>query len=155
MLRKTLLLLAAALALFHVWLFASQIVDGRLADPASIARWIVAGGLVLGLASLRRQGASLVRGRKAVSIWLLAALLHAPAVADRVDAAGLDLPAVAVSLVSVTLGAGLVLAALTGFRTTRPPSPLTSTVVGRTRLSIASLSSGRYVCFAPRPPPIA
>ena len=88
LIRRALLTAGALLALFHVWLFAGQAWNGHLADPALLLRWLFAGGLVAALVGLRRQGTSIFRGRKAVAIWVLAALLHGPAVARRIDRLG-------------------------------------------------------------------
>jgi hypothetical protein len=84
-LRKIVSGLGALLALFHIWLFAGQIWSGRLADPGLLFRWLLAAGLIAALVSLRRQGAPLLFGRRAISVWLLAALLHGPALAARLD----------------------------------------------------------------------
>jgi hypothetical protein len=87
--RKALATAAGLLALFHVWLFADQLRRGDLlTDPGLLARWLIAIGLVGALVALRRHGVSLVVGRKAVAIWALAALLHGPAIAGRLDALG-------------------------------------------------------------------
>jgi hypothetical protein len=88
MIRRILLAAGGSLALFHVWLFAGQAWEGQLADPALILRWLFAAALVAALVGLRRQGASIFRGRNAVAIWLLAALLHGPAAAHRLDGLG-------------------------------------------------------------------
>ncbi len=85
MLRKILSGLGALLALFHVWLFAGQIWSGELADPGLLFRWLLAAGLIAALVGLRRQGAPLFFGRQAIAVWLLAALLHGPALATRLD----------------------------------------------------------------------
>ncbi len=73
----------AALVGFHAWLFVSQWADGRLqTDPALLLRWAAALGLAAALIWLGREGTSLV-SRQAIVIWLLAALLHGPAVTAR------------------------------------------------------------------------
>jgi hypothetical protein len=158
MFRKALAVAAVLLAAFHGWLFAGQLWNGQLADLAVLLRWLVAGGLVWGLYGLRRQGAPMFFGRKAVALWLLAALLHGPAVAERVGAPGIPaLPEVVATIAKVALGAaalvGLIL--LTGLAVaTRRKRPV---VASRTRSSHAlqgALSPGTYFLFAPRPPPV-
>jgi len=67
------------LALFHGWLLVDQLVDGRLAEPALLLRWVFAACLTGGLVALFRGGAPLLWGRKAIALWLLAAMLHGPA----------------------------------------------------------------------------
>lgn len=116
MLRRLLAAAGALLALFHVWLFAGQILDGRLDDPALLLRWGAAAGLAAGLLSLRRRGLSMLRGRPAATIWLLAALLHGPALAARVDdGSPFGLPEVATlsqiaAAAIATVGLGLIAA---------------------------------------------
>ena len=74
------MVLGAVLVAFHGWLFATQVAAGRLEDPWLVVRWMVAAGLVAGLVAIRRGGAS-VWSRQGTAIWVLAALLHGPAVA--------------------------------------------------------------------------
>lgn len=83
--RKILAGLGALLALFHIWLFAGQIWSGRLSEPGLVIRWLLAAGLIVALVGLHRRGAPLVFGRQGVAVWLLAALLHGPALAARLD----------------------------------------------------------------------
>lgn len=80
LLRRTLGLLGAALAVFHGWLFASQAIAGRLEDPWLIFRWSAAAALVAALVAVGRSGS--VWGRKGIAIWVLAALLHGPALSS-------------------------------------------------------------------------
>ena len=85
MLQRTIAGAAGLLVLFHAWLLGSQLWDGQLAEPELVLRWVIAAGLILSLLVLRRSGAEMVLGRKAISIWLLAALLHGPAMAGPHD----------------------------------------------------------------------
>ena len=78
--RTSAVVAGAVLVAFHGWLFASQIAAGRLDDPWLVFRWMVAAGLVAALGAIRRGGAS-VWSRQGIAIWVLAALLHGPAVA--------------------------------------------------------------------------
>ena len=121
LIRRALLTAGALLALFHVWLFAGQAWNGHLADPALLLRWLFAGGLVAALVGLRRQGTSIFRGRKAVAIWVLAALLHGPAVARRIDRLGEPaLPEFVVTLTQLAAASSLVLDAGVGVRADEP-----------------------------------
>ena len=152
-------LVAAAgglLVLFHLWLFGSQLLDGRLTELVPILRWLMALGLVGALAGLRRRGASLVKGRTAVAIWVLAALLHAPAVAG--DTPGHDSPALAevvttlaqIAAASVALGLGFAL--LAGLlRRLAAPRLVIARAVGRRRTR--PFQPGRSLRVASRPPP--
>src|SRR6188508_2835865 len=81
MIRASLALAGAALIGFHGWLFAGQIAAGRFEDPWVVFRWIAAAGLVAALVAVRRDGVSIL-GRKSIAIWVLAALLHGPAIAS-------------------------------------------------------------------------
>jgi hypothetical protein len=143
----------AALTAFHVWLFAGQIWSGALADPAMIARWAVAAGLVGGLFYVRRQGDSLVRSRRAIALWVLAALLHGPAIARQLD--GPPTPAVPEIVVTLSqVAAGLVLLAglvLATRRQTRPTWAFDSIFASP---HIAPSSALFNLTSLPRPPPI-
>ena len=149
--------LGGTLVLFHGWLLASQILKGELSDPGLVLRWMVAGGLVTALATLRRRGGSMFLGRKAISIWLLAALLHGPVVAGAVAHDGSPaLPEAVTALVqiaaaSIAVGLGLVL--------------LVARLAGRLALAFDALAgaglshvrafyTARVLPFAPRPPPV-
>jgi hypothetical protein len=74
----------AALIAFHGWLLASQAAAGRLAEPGVALRWLLAAALVATLMALRQSRHSMW-GRNGVAIWVLAALLHGPAVASAND----------------------------------------------------------------------
>jgi hypothetical protein len=158
MIRRALLASGAVLALFHVWLFAGQVWEGRLADPVVLLRWLAAGALVAALVGLHRRGASILRGRKAVAIWLVAALLHGPAVARSIEGLGEPaLPGFVATLTQIAAvsGAALGLAWALGRAWRRRRAaiaapdiriPQTSPPAG---LSIAHA----FVRFSPRPPP--
>lgn len=157
MFRRAAIASGGLLVLFHAWLLGHQLWDGQLLEPGLAFRWLVAAGLVAALAVLRRRGGSLVWGRQAVSIWLLAALLHGPAVAE----AGLhpDSPAlpeavtalVQIAAASAALGLGLLLvAALLGRRTARL-AVRHADVADRRPRAMRATGAAR---FAPRPPPL-
>jgi hypothetical protein len=147
------------LALFHVWLFAGQVWDGRLADPVVLLRWVVAGALVAALVVLYRQGISIVHGRKAVAIWLLAALLHGPAVARSIQGLGEPaLPGFVTTLTQIATASGAALGlawALARIRSRRRVATLSRAfriplIRPRAGLSYAHA----FVRFSPRPPPV-
>jgi hypothetical protein len=103
----------AVLVAFHGWLFAGQIADGRLADPWLLFRWIAAAGLIGALAAVRARGGS-IWDRQGIAIWVLAAVLHGPAVVANSRHAfdSLALPETAVTsvlqlVVSASAGLGL------------------------------------------------
>lgn len=110
MLRKLLAGSAATLGLFHVWLFAGQVLAGELTDPARVLRWLVAIALAAALAALSRRGLSLFRSRQAIAVWVLAALLHAPAVGQRLDGVTEPVPSdVAFALTRIVAAAAVAL----------------------------------------------
>ena len=145
------------LALFHVWVFAGQIGRGDLWDLSLAFRWMVAAGLLAVLVWLRRRGESLV-GREAIAVWVLAALLHGPALTgDRFGP--LDSPAIPEAITGLLqmaasfAGLGLALIGALALRR-RPQVPaLARASHPRVSLRIADRSSG--LSFAPRPPPRA
>lgn len=156
MIRRSLTLVGAALAAFHVWLFAGQVWNGALSDPGLIVRWLVAAGLIGALITLKRQGESVFLSRKSVAIWVLAALLHGPALASRIEAPGAPpVPEVVVTLTQTMAGLiGLVGLGLffAGFGAVRRP---VFTAVGRpaVRAHVPALSPDTGFAFSPRPPP--
>jgi hypothetical protein len=80
MARTTAVVSGATLVAFHGCLLAAQAAEGRLEDPWLVFRWLVAGGLVAALAAIRRTDGS-IWNRQGLAVWVLAALLHGPAVA--------------------------------------------------------------------------
>ena len=156
MLRRLPTALGGTLVLFHGWLLASQVWDGALSDPGLVLRWMVAAGLVMALAMLRRNGDSMFLGRKAISIWLLAALLHGPAVAGAAAAESPALPEAVTALLqiaaaSIAVGLGLVLLIVLfgGGRLGRAFAALP----GAGRAHVGALVLAQAPPFAPRPPP--
>ncbi len=149
-------LAGGALAVFHGWLFAWQAAAGRLADPWVIFRWAAAIALIAALVAVHRRG-HLLWGRKGVSIWLLAAMLHGPAIADNESFEPFALPeAAAASVLQLVSSAGLalglwVLAALLARRRSSPPTLRSlDAPVGVAR----SVTAGFTPQFSPRPPPL-
>ena len=83
-------LAGSVLVAFHVWLLADRVWSGQLLEPERLFRWLIAAGLAVGIVLLRRQGAAIF-GRRALVVWMLAGLLHVPAIANRLDS--FDTPA--------------------------------------------------------------
>ena len=158
MLRRTARALSALLVLFHAWLFVGQTWGGQLAEPGTLFRWLVAGGLIAGLAGLRRSGAPLFLGRKAVALWLLAALLHGPAIGNLTGGTNTPaLPEGAAIILEIVASAalGLALFLLAGaFRHALRDRRLgTTSTCGNS--PTGPVSSGFALAFAARPPPLA
>ena len=112
----------AVLAVFHVSLLWSRLVDGQLLEPLVAARWLGAAALTAGLVTLRHRGVSLVAGRRALVVWLLVVLLHwgakpAATVADGNQPSTSDLIFVLPSTaVAAFVGFGLLVATLAASR---------------------------------------
>ncbi|MGE5834188.1 MAG: hypothetical protein ACM4AI_06895 [Acidobacteriota bacterium] len=159
MIRRSVLGAGALIVLFHAWLLAGQAWDGRLADPALILRWAVAGAIVVALIALRRAGTSVFRGRKAVAIWLLAALLHGPAAARHLDGIGEPaLPEFVATLTQLAVASGAALGL--GWLFARALVRRREIALVRDDLAARdcprpfSSPTTSFVRFSPRPPPI-
>lgn len=70
-------LVALAVAALHAVILWRQLGSGELFEPAVAARWLASLALVAVAWHFRRHGRSLLRGRGALVLWLLVALLHA------------------------------------------------------------------------------
>jgi hypothetical protein len=155
MLRKGLVGAVALLVLFHAGLLAGQVWNGQLAEPGLLARWLIAGGLVWALAALGRQGASLFVGKRAVAIWLLAVLLHAPSVHSRIDSFSAPaVPEVVATLSQAVATAALGLAFLLVLGASRRAGRVLDVArLARERAPIGFLSCATIAFAGPRPPP--
>jgi hypothetical protein len=156
LIKASLALAGAALIAFHGWLFAAQIAAGRLEDPWLVLRWIAAAALVAALVAIRRNGGS-VWGRKGIALWVLAALLHGPAVADRTDPGSFALPETVATTVlqiisSAALGASLWL--LAGLLRARAQAPRVRYAPVPAFAIDANLGAHRSRRYSPRPPPV-
>jgi len=159
MVRKALAIVGLLLVVFHGWLLAGQLWSGELADLTLVARWVVSGGLIWGLFQLRRQGSPLFFGRKAVALWLLAALLHGPALVERFTKPGAPaVPEVMATVAQVAASAatvvGLLLFAGVLASARRRFVPALVSVRSDHALE-GSRPPGTHFRFAPRPPPVA
>ncbi|HEX6323107.1 MAG TPA: hypothetical protein VFZ36_05225 [Vicinamibacterales bacterium] len=155
MFRRLLSGAALALGLLHAWIFVRQAAAGSL-TPETLLKWIAAAGLLAALVALRRQGVSLFRGRRAVAVWVLAALLHAPAIGERLTA--LETPAlpeaaIALSqaLASAASLAGVLL--LLWIARQRPSASSRVRLAARAIVPSAVQAARATFAFAPRPPP--
>lgn len=151
--------LVAILIGFHVWLFATHALNGRLLEPAVALRWLAGLLLFAGFLGLKRLGIPLVRGRKAAVLWTLVVLLHwhaaisKPAAADEHS----GFPTVAVIVAPVTIGsAALALGLLLWVVARRQPAarlrPSRWSVVSMATAGVAT--AGHVLTLAPRPPPL-
>jgi hypothetical protein len=155
MFRRLLSGAAVALGLLHAWIFVRQAAAGTL-TPETLLKWLAAAGLLAALVVLRRQGVPLFRGRKAVAVWVLAALLHAPAIGERLDALETPaLPEVAMTL-SQTLASAASLAGVLLLLWTARPRPAAPsrrrTAAHQVVLSPVGAALATFA-FSPRPPP--
>ena len=154
MFRRSVFGFGALLGGFHLWLLGNQAWSGQLSEPDLILRWAAALALAAGLVAIRRRGESLV-GRKAVVIWLLAGLLHGPALGNDLDGfATPSLPEAVATLGQVVASVSalaLTLLALSSLRPWRTPNRR----VGPARVTphASLLDGGSGLGFLPRPPP--
>lgn len=155
MIRRAALAVVALIGAYHAWLFGDQAVSGQLTDPATGLRWLLAMLLVAGIVTLRRRSASM-RSRPAIAVWVLAALLHGPAIANGVDVA----PALPEAVVAVAtaaaavaaLGVALLLVLRHTVWAAGAAAGLLVAVDGRV---LPSFAPSRRLRFLPRPPPLA
>lgn len=158
MLRTGALVAGAVLTAFHAWLFGSQAVAGQLAQGDAAVRWGVALGLVLGLWVLRRRPTSPATRRRSAALWVLAALLHGPALANDHD--GFQTPAVPEVVVAVAQAAASMaaLGAALVFLLRHGPWAVAA-AAGRLAVPgmglLPARASARRLRFLPRPPPLA
>jgi len=144
----------ALLAAFHVWLLGQQAWTGQL-DYIAALRWLLAFALVGGLVALYRRGVSL-RDRHTTALWVLALVLHGPALAgDRTPTAQLlaETSDVAIQIAGAALGLGL---ALTIGRVARTWQPTIDIGAALTWLvwPVGPMHAAFGDGFLPRPPPI-
>jgi len=157
MFRRLLAAAGALLAGFHLWVFGGHLADGRLLDPGVLTRWLVAGAIVGLLWHLRRNNVSILWGRKAVAVWILAAILHAPAAVDRLgapDALQASDVARLIAQVSVVTALLSTLLFLTFARKrTGIAGPRFIAVADTRPLTVPRPRA--FLLLAPRPPPLA
>ena len=156
MIRRSALGLGALLGGFHLWLLGNQAWSGQLSEPDVVLRWAAALALAGGLVALKRRRESML-SRRAVAIWVLAALLHGPALGNDLDGFATPSMPEAVAtlgqlLASVSpLALGLLaLLATCGWRTTARLG-----VVVATSFPSLLLDARSGLGFLPRPPPRA
>jgi hypothetical protein len=156
LIRSTVALAGGGLAVFHGWIFASQAAAGRLDDPWLIFRWAAAIALIGALIAVRRGGDSLW-GRKGVAIWVMAALLHGPAVAHKYEVADFAIPeTVATSVLRLVASAAFAIGVwmLAGLLAARRASTRVRYSY-RPAFALAGPLAGRSTPqFCPRPPPL-
>lgn len=155
MIRRSALGFGALLGGFHLWLLGNQAWTGQLAEPDVVLRWAAALALAGGLVALKRRGESML-GKNAVAIWVLAALLHGPALGNDLD--GFATPSLpeavatvgqAVASVSAVALALLLLAAIRPWR----PAVLRARLVAATSFPARALDASSGLGLLPRPPP--
>jgi hypothetical protein len=116
----------------------------------------VGAGLVAALIGLHRRGIPIVFGRKALAIWLVALLLHGPAMAGALQSAGprasSESTEVFVLVLAAAAGLGLLLA-LGAARSRRPAVRVAAAnALGASHVTASAAILRRLL--APRPPPL-
>lgn len=148
---------AGTLIAFHGVLLANQAFVGAV-DVARALRWAVGAFILLALRELNsRTTLTRPRDRSAlVSLWLIAALLHGPALVDRFDDASVtNAPTLAALTSSVAVGVVATLAALRLVFRRRAPlgvPPSLRAFLSRSILFVRTRRIGS--AFLPRPPPL-
>ena len=155
--RRSALAIGALLGAYHAWLFGHQVTSGQLSDPATVLRWLVAFVLLTGLVTLWRRGESML-GRPAVAVWVLAALLHGPALAN--DVGDFATPALPEAVATVAQAAAAVAAmGLALLAWLRHSAWALAGAAGLLLPADARLlpagPPARRLRFLPRPPPLA
>ncbi len=155
MLRRSALAVGALLGGFHLWLLGNQAWTGQLAEPDVVLRWAAALALGAGVVVIKRRGETLF-GRTAVAIWVLAALLHGPALANDLDGfATPSLPETVATLGQVAVSA-LALTLLTLLAVAPGHAPARyACVVLAAPFSARGRAAATDPGFLPRPPPRA
>jgi hypothetical protein len=155
--RRSVLGIGALLGGFHVWLLGQQAWSGQLSEPDLVLRWLAALALAGGLVALQRRGQSLF-GRQAVVMWVLAAVLHGPALGNDHD--GFATPALPEAVATVTQAAaaisavGLALLALFALALW-PARPVSGRLHAGSPVAARSHAARHSLGFLPRPPPLA
>ena len=141
------------LVLFHVFLLCRRIADASILSPRVLLNWLAAFALVAALLRMRRRGHSPMRGRGALTFWLLVLLLHAgPALqpAPGLPPSGAESLPSPSSILTAFLWTTLLAAALAAAAPARrPQAPL------RGLPSCLATADGFGRVVAPRPPPFA
>ena len=145
-------LAGAVLLAFHVWLFAGAVSTGQLLEPERLFRWLIAAGLAAGIVMLRRQGAA-VFGRRALIVWMLAGLLHVPAIASRLDSFDAPAAVALTELTLVSLAAGLGLRLIGRLAAARPAPTRRADFLVIVAGPALAISSGSLPHLSSRPPP--
>ncbi len=150
--------LITLLLAFHAWLFVSSITTGRVLELGVALRWAAGLGLSAAFVALWRLGVPLLRGRKALVLWILVGVLHASAVASTPTTLEGDAHG-AQTLISLAVQLGGPLAAAFGivllvcFVRTTCPRVERRLVLVLTSDTLAHVRAGGICIAAPRPPP--
>jgi hypothetical protein len=158
MFRRAMTGMVAVLVVFHVWLLAGHAWSGDLFEPRRLAGWLIAAGLAMAAVRLRRRSISIFSGRKAVVVWLLVALLHGPAVAQRFEGSGdWSLQQIVATLVQVTVVTSAVLLSVLGWLllSRRAHTSFRGLQFRRHFARPWRVGPDSFVLAAPRPPPSA
>jgi hypothetical protein len=145
-----------ALVAFHVGLLGTQIAEGRLFEPQTVGRWVVAVLVLAGFRRLSRLGLPLIFGRRATVLWLLVILLHCHAGwASGTVSVDLGIPETLGALATVTGSASVLGALIVALLVTLLRLRLDGRAARVAPTVLAGIASPGFVFrFAPRPPPL-
>jgi hypothetical protein len=148
----------AALAVFHAWVLAAHLLQGKAFEPDTAIRWVVAAVVLIGFRALSRRGLPLFSGRHAVVLWLLVVLIHCSA-AWSGGAASLEagLPETVTALAQLSTVAGVLVGVVLGIALASARRPWDARRLAfPAPVLIGGLpSTGVVFRFSPRPPPLA
>jgi hypothetical protein len=146
-----------ALVAFHVGLLSVHVVQGRLLEPQTAGRWVVAVLLLAGFRRLSSLGLPLVFGQRAVVLWLLVILLHCHAGwANGTASLDLAVPETLGALTQLTGSITVLGALLVALLKLLPRLRRDGRAACAAPVILAGLASPGFVFqFAPRPPPVA
>jgi hypothetical protein len=144
----------ATLVAFHVWLFGNLLVEGRIASPVRALPWALALVLFAAFVAVSRSSDVASRRRRLIALWTLAALLHAPATAERIESASMPAPPT-IALVVTGLAPGLFALLLAATLMARAFAAETTPAFGETNTSsfFRRAADPSAEPDAPRPPP--
>jgi hypothetical protein len=143
----------ATLVAFHACLFGKLLVEGRITSPERALPWAAALALFVAFVAVSRSSDIASRRRRLVALWTLAALLHAPATAERIERAPIPVPPT-IAIIATGLAPGLFALLLAATLLARAFAAETTQIFGEASTSFFRRAADPSADpDAPRPPP--